>query len=58
MGLSHSLIEDTLLTLAIGASIFGILFGRVIFTLFVMIILIKIINRLSKDSFEKNLMTN
>ncbi len=57
MGLSHSLIEDTLLTLAIGASIFGILFGRVIFTIFIMIILIKIINRLSKNTFEKNLMT-
>ena len=53
MDLSHSLIEDTLLTLAIGASIFGILFGRIIFTIFVMIILIKTINHLSKKTFEK-----
>jgi hypothetical protein len=56
MDLSHSLIEDTLLTLAIGASIFGILFGRIIFTIFVMIILIKIINHLSKKIFEKYFM--
>lgn len=53
MGLSHSLIEDTLLTLSIGASIFGILFGRVIFTIAVMFILIKVINHLSKKTFEK-----
>jgi hypothetical protein len=58
MDLSHSLIEDTLLTLAIGASILGILFGRLIFTIFVIIILINIINRVSKKTFEKYLMTN
>jgi len=56
MGLSHSLIEDTLLTLAIGASIFGILFSRVLFTIFVMIILVKCINFISKKSFEKYLL--
>lgn len=56
MGLSHSLIEDTLLTLAIGASIFGIFFGRVIFTIFVMIILVKCISLVSKKTFEKYLM--
>lgn len=56
MDLSHSLIEDTLITLAIGASIFGILFGRIIFTIFVMIILIKTINHLSKKTFEKYFM--
>ncbi|MCK5636543.1 MAG: hypothetical protein KAH91_03900, partial [Thermoplasmatales archaeon] len=44
MDLSHSLIEDTLLTLAIGASIFGILVGRLLFTILVMIIIVKIIN--------------
>jgi hypothetical protein len=53
MGLSHSLIEDTLLTIAIGASIFGILFGRIIFTIIVMILLVKFINHLSKKTFEK-----
>ena len=53
MGLSHSLIEDTLLMIAIGASITGVLFGRIIFTIIVMVILIKIINHLSKKAFEK-----
>jgi len=53
MGLSHSLIEDTLLMLAIGASIFGVLIGRVIFTIIVMILLIKIMKYVSKKTFEK-----
>ena len=56
MGLSHSLIEDTLIMLAIGASIFGILIGRIFFTIFVMIIIVKLINQLSKKTFEKYLM--
>jgi len=56
MGLSHSLIEDTILTLTIGASIFGILFGRIFFTIIVMIILAKIINFISKKTFEKYFM--
>jgi hypothetical protein len=53
MGLSHSLIEDTLLMVAIGASLVGILFGRILFTIIVIFILIRIINRLSKKVFEK-----
>jgi hypothetical protein len=53
MGLSHSLIEDTLLMVAIGASLVGVLFGRILFTIIVMFILIRIINRLSKKVFEK-----
>ena len=56
MGLSHSLIEDTLLTLAIGASIFGILFSRILFTLLIMIILVKCISLISNKTFEKYLM--
>ena len=58
MDLSHSLIEDTLLTLAIGASIFGILFGRIIFTIIVMIIIVKIIGILSKKTFQKYFMNS
>ena len=56
MGLSHSLIEDTLITLAIGASIFGILIGRVLFTILVMIIIVKCINQLTKKTFNRYLM--
>jgi len=58
LGLSHSLIEDTLLTLAIGASIFAIFFGRIAFTIIVIVILAKIVNMLSKKTFEKYLMNN
>jgi len=53
MGLSHSLIEDTLLMLAIGASLVGILFVRLLFTITVMIVLIKFITHLSKRRFER-----
>ena len=53
MDLSHSLIEDTILVLSIGATLFGILIGRVLFTILVMALLIRIINRLSKKTFEK-----
>jgi hypothetical protein len=56
MGLSHSLIEDTLLMLAIGASIMGVLIGRVLFTILIMVFLVKIINRLPKKTIEKYLM--
>jgi len=53
MGLTHSIIEDTILILSIGATIFGILIGRILFTIVVIIILIKIINRLSTKTFYK-----
>ncbi|MFH1014263.1 MAG: hypothetical protein V1769_07160 [Thermoplasmatota archaeon] len=53
MGLSHSLIEDTLLMLTLGASLLGILVGRVILTLLAMLILIQIINRLTYDVFHR-----
>ena len=53
MGLNHSIIEDNLLMIAIGASFIGVFFGRAVFTLIVMIILIKIMNHVSKKAFEK-----
>ena len=53
MDLNHSMIEDTLLMLAIGASIVGVLIGRALFTIIIMIILIKITNHISKKNFEK-----
>ena len=52
MGLTHSIIEDTLLMITIGAAISGILIGRIIFTIIIMILLIKIINNISKSKFE------
>ncbi len=53
MGLSHSLIEDTLLMMTLGASLLGILVGRVVLTLLSMLILIQIINRLTHDVFRR-----
>ena len=51
MGLSHSLLEDTLLMMTLGASLVGILLGRVIFSILIMIILIYFINRISEKHF-------
>jgi spore maturation protein SpmB len=53
MGLSHSLIEDTLLLVTIGASLVGILVGRLLFTILIMMLLIQCINRLSQRIFNK-----
>ena len=58
MGLSHSLIEDTILTVAIGASLFGILLGRVLFTIVVMLLIVKLISIISKKTFEKYFINN
>ncbi len=46
MGLSHSVIEDTLLMMSLGASITGVLIGRVLFTLIVMWIMVRFVERL------------
>jgi hypothetical protein len=53
MGLSHSLIEDTLLMMTIGASLLGILLGRVIFSILIMVVLITIIKQLSERIFYR-----
>ncbi|HMA83369.1 MAG TPA: nucleoside recognition domain-containing protein [Candidatus Thermoplasmatota archaeon] len=53
MGLSHSLIEDTLLMLTLGGSIIGILLGRVVFTIVIMVLLIQFLKRLSRIQFQK-----
>jgi spore maturation protein SpmB len=53
MGLTHSIIEDTLLMLTIGAALSGILFGRIFFTIIIMILLIKLINFIPKSFFNK-----
>ncbi len=53
MGLSHSLIEDTLLMLSLGAGLSGILVGRVIFSLVVVFVLVRGVNRFSEKTFLK-----
>lgn len=52
MNLSHSLIEDTILMVAIGANLIGILGARIIFTIIVMFILIRFVNHISKKNFK------
>ena len=53
LSLCHSLIEDTLLMLAIGAHIAGVLFGRLLFSLAVVFVLARIFGRLPDDRFER-----
>lgn len=53
MGLSHSLIEDTLLMVTMGGSLIGILFGRVLFTILIMFLLIQFLKNISKHQFKR-----
>ncbi len=46
LGLSHSLIEDTLLMMLIGADLSGILVGRVLFSLLVIFIMVRLVAKL------------
>lgn len=55
LGLSHSLIEDTLLMMLIGADLSGILLGRVVFTLLVMFILVRLVERCSASTVDRYL---
>ena len=52
LSLSHSLIEDTLLMVTIGASLFGILFGRLVFTFGIMLCLLRLLSHLSIKQFQ------
>jgi hypothetical protein len=45
MGLAHAIIEDTLIMAAIGASLIGLFWGRLIFAFLVMLILVRILRR-------------
>lgn len=55
MGLCHSMIEDTLLMMLIGGHLSGILWGRFLFGLMVMAILVQVTRRLSKKFCDKYL---
>ena len=55
MGLSHSLVEDTLLMLVLGASLSGILVGRVCFSLLIIFIMVKLMKSCSEQTFERYL---
>lgn len=53
MGMSHSLIEDTILMMAMGASLSGILLARILFTIIAMLMLIRLVKHISNNSFNK-----
>ncbi|NLW51086.1 MAG: hypothetical protein GXY85_09645 [Candidatus Brocadiaceae bacterium] len=53
LSLSHSLIEDTLLMMAIGAHVGGVLVGRVLFSIAVVYVLARTLGRLPDETFER-----
>jgi len=54
MSLSHGLIEDTLVMMALGAKLGGILWGRLLFSLLVMYLLVRVVDYLSSRSGVNN----
>lgn len=48
MGLSHAIIEDTLIMAAIGASLYGTMLGRLVFSFVVMMIVARLMRRFSR----------
>ncbi|WP_176724196.1 hypothetical protein [Desulfoplanes formicivorans] len=57
MGLSHSLIEDTLLMMSLGGGLSGILVGRVLFSLIFVFGLVRLVGCLSEKTFLRWLFT-
>ncbi len=53
LGLSHSLIEDTLLMMLIGADLSGILLGRVVFTLVIIYLLVRFVKTCSDSTIHR-----
>jgi hypothetical protein len=52
MGLCHSIFEDTLLMMVLGAHVSGIFWGRLIFSLVAIFLLVRLINKLPEHLFE------
>jgi hypothetical protein len=53
MGLSHGLVEDTLVMLAIGGALGGILWGRLLFSLMFIFLLVKLVDYYLLKRVEK-----
>ena len=53
MGLFHSIVEDTLLMLLLGGSLWGLLVGRLIFALLAVWLLVRLISLISEKRFER-----
>ncbi len=55
MGLSHGLIEDTILMLFLGGHILGLFWGRLLFSLITVYLLVKIVSRFSESTLDRYL---
>ena len=55
MGLSHGLIEDTMLMMLLGGHLTGILWGRLLFSLVVVYLIVKIVSRLPEPALDRYL---
>lgn len=53
LGLAHSVIEDTLLMVALGAHVSGLLWGRVLFALLVVAAMVRVLSRVSDEVFNR-----
>ena len=53
LAIGHSLIEDTLLIMLLGAHLSGILYARVVFSIILIAIIIHIVKRLNQTVFER-----
>jgi len=58
MGLAHALIEDTMLMLMLGADLSGVFWGRLIFSLAFMALLVRFTKGLSDTAFERAFLHN
>lgn len=57
MGLAHALIEDTMLMMMLGADFNGVFWGRLVFSLVFMAMLVQVVERLPRSFFERALMS-
>ncbi len=55
MSLCHSLFEDTLLMVVLGSHLSGILFARMLFSMVVIYLLVKLINKMPEHIFNRHL---
>lgn len=55
MGLCHSIFEDTLLMMVLGAHLSGIFWGRLIFSLLAIFLLVRLIHKMPEHLFERYL---